>query len=926
MRPSGDPEWFEHRSVVPLTGREPVLGQLRNRLRTRGPGWGWVTLHGPRGAGVTRLLDEAEAMLIAEGAPRPVRVRPRLDEGPPLSALRLALVPLFPGKNTRSLERALRTAYPASVDEVSALTAWLLGGEGATRMARPSPEYLRQFLEHLAGGGPVLVDDVHGLDAGTREVLLPSVDGVGPGVIAGVSGTTAGLPEDTLWSLEPLGDHQIELLLKRWLRHAATARRLTSELADLCEGQPGRVVEAVRSLGREGILVREPRGIVLKRQPSAWPAGRRRPEAFLQAASQQVNARRVLEVASLLAGFESLDIIADAAGVKRTYVGSLVAEATAARGGLEPNKLFATRVEREQFAARIPESRKAKLRERLAEVCHGFGARTGLALPKLLGHMHAQAVNPCLETLAQTLDDLLDSAPPAHQIQSWVLDLLQRAAEDLSGSKNPPTDLLNRVFLLFREAGRPAASDQIAIAVAKGPEPKSASATMLFSWAHHLEGHTEAAIQRLTLTLPDFDDAESPDEARFDAWALLGWLRTQAGHDPRQARAAWAHAGRWLDPTDLYRRASWHRGLATCARQMGRLSRVATHLRRAIPILNTIGHLRPSARALLSLGRNEVQRKHFHIGLDCLARAAHMYRVVADAEGEARTRFEIGRTYAACQAYDSAVEHLDSALRVARAKGLDDMLVDLHLSLALAHRGCGDLERERHHANLASHHAGAALARVRASAALAHADLRAGSPGAEALLERIERDLRAAGLQAEADAARIALFDVCLRSGESDRARTILKHLGSTPLRHLSEARLSLATGLDERALQQLSRLAADMDLPADVRAAAYAHLANAHVMRGKSFEARQAAVAGAALLEVTHRSRANDARLHLILARVFSRVGESGRSVGHRSMARRGMRRLVRAAADAREGRRLVRRYWRSDPRPRSNALSTVA
>ena len=116
------------------------------------------------------------------------------------------------------------------------------------------------------------------------------------------------------------------------------------------------------------------------------------------------------------------------------------------------------------------------------------------------------------------------------------------------------------------------------------------------------------------------------------------------------------------------------------------------------------------------------------------------------------------------------------------------------------------------------------------------------------------------------------------------------------------------------------------MDLPADLRASAYAHLADACVQQGREFQARQAAVAAAALLEVSHRSRANDARLHLILARVFARVGESGRAIGHRSMARRGMRKLVRAAADAQEGRRLVRRHWRSDPRPRRQAVPSVA
>ena len=67
---------------MPLTGREPLLGRLRQRLGTRAPANGFLFLAGPAGAGISRLLDEAAQLLSADGGPRPLQVRPVGPEAP----------------------------------------------------------------------------------------------------------------------------------------------------------------------------------------------------------------------------------------------------------------------------------------------------------------------------------------------------------------------------------------------------------------------------------------------------------------------------------------------------------------------------------------------------------------------------------------------------------------------------------------------------------------------------------------------------------------------------------------------------------------------------------------------------------------------------------------------------------------------------
>jgi tetratricopeptide (TPR) repeat protein len=350
---------------------------------------------------------------------------------------------------------------------------------------------------------------------------------------------------------------------------------------------------------------------------------------------------------------------------------------------------------------------------------------------------------------------------------------------------------------------------------------------------------------------------------------------------------------------------------------MGRVRAASAHRRRAVRLHLVRSDVHAAGVILLALGDGFIREGRLRAALEPLDRAAHILELSGDAAGSAEAHHLCGRVLSWMEDFDRASERLLAALAAAEAGRAVHLLPRIHLALAAAFRGCANLVRERHHAEMAAGLATTALGRVQAAAVLARADLRAGVPGADHLLVRCERDLRSAGFTTEADRARAALLDARLRAGDSSSARELLPAGLGPAAEQLAAARLDLTAGRFDEACARLELLGADGRLAADVRAACYTHIADALRMLGRLPEARAAAVAASALLQITRRSRADDARMHDALARVFRDVGEHGRAVGHRSAARRGMRSLVRAVEDPREGRRLMRSFWRRDPRP---------
>jgi len=906
VRRSQDPEWYEYRFKVPLTGREPLLGRLKARLRHKGPGWGWVTLAGPSGAGVSRVLDEVGAMARETGGPPLLRLQPAGDVRLPMAALWRTLRRVFPEPAGPGLERALRSVHAGPGDEIRVLAAWL-GARAPQRDTHTiSCALVRRFLEHVVPVGPVLVDDLQDIDQATLAVLLPSAPGAGFGVVAGVSGSSPLVNGAQTWELEPLTVGQVELLLRRWLRHSASARRLAPLLTESCGGWPGRVAEAVRRLGRNGCLQARGRGVVVVRAPAHWPDGRRRADGFLEwVRTQDPQARLVLDLAAVQGAPDDLELLADAAGVPTTYLQTFLAEASAARGGLAPEAVFASRSSRRAFLDRLTAARRDEARRRLQDAW----ARRAVVVPPsdddAVRRLHLATQGGDAFEIREALDGCLTRLPLTRVAPRWHLDVLARAAEHLPAGDPGAAAVAHRLWhagqreraRVFLDGAALSAHPGVAnlLAQARLHEPRAARA-MLADGLRRLE--------------------PAVDPLQFDAWAVLATMHLDAG-DASLARQAWRWAGAVRDRDDLERAARWHEGLAECATALGRVRASTAHRRRAVRLRLVRSEVHAAGVLLLALGDGFIREGRLRYALEPLDRAAHILELSGDAAASAEAHHLSGRVLTWLEDFDRASERLLAGLSAAEAGRAAQLLPRIHLALAAAFRGCGNLVRERHHAEMAAELATTALGRVQAAAVLARADLRAGVPGADHMLVRCERDLRSAGFTTEADRARAALLDARLRAGDSRSAEALLPVVSPQAVERLAAARLDLAAGRVEQACGALELLGADGRLAADVRAACYTHLADALRLRGRLAEARAAAVAASALLQVTRRSRADDTRMHDALARVFRDVGEHGRAVGHRSAARRGMRSLVRAVEDPREGRRLMRSVWRRDPRP---------
>ena len=888
MRRTGDPSWFEHRHAVPLTGREPVLGRLTTHLRKRG--LGWLTVSGPAGSGVSRLLQEAERLLVQRGGPAPLWVHPVRDARDPLEALRRAVRLRLPGEGVLALQRAVDSVLPTDLHQRRVLAWWLAGERPARTGATLDPALVARLLARLSLSGPVLVDEVGDLDPDSLAVLRVAGRASGLDVIAGTTSEHWRDGRSTTWELQPLGESQVELMLRRWLRHPATARRLSGVLTGRCHGWPGRIVGAVRELGRQGCLAKEQRGVVFVRAPERWPDGLRRADSFHDEVRRgDPRARRVFDVVALQGGQAEAARVAVAAETTPAFVQDLVAEAVAARGGRAPGLLFAHRAARDRYVEQMSPARLHATVQRLLELraaqadLHGEESHTLLSLRVLL---HAGAS----QEAARVLHDLLDGRPETEGLSPWARDLLADVASALViGDCAIAADAVALVAHHLWDVGRPSQARTLFARLdgeARPPTPVLVLARARAGTALESRAVLESAVPML---------AQARGARSFDAWALLARHRADAG-DTVGARHAWHAAGRSLPSGETSRRARWHEGLAECARSRGLPGLVSAHLRRAVRLRRAQGGVRELATALRALGEAEIRRERAPASLASLQQAARLHGVLGASSTAAAIRQLVGRVLLEMSDYDRAREELQGALGMLHPDRDTGLLPHLHLALADAYRGCGDLLNERHHGQEAGKTADGSVLRLRAAAVVARADLAAGAAEVEPVLLRMESDLRRAGCLDDADHARAVLFNAHLVADDPNGAEALLPPETARAMRGYAAARLDLTEGRYAAAAAAFQSLARRAALPVDLRAACYAHLAEAQRLLERHGDAREAAVAASALLEVRQRSRANDARLHGLLARVFGGVGEVGRAEGHRSAALRAVPEAARA------------------------------
>jgi tetratricopeptide (TPR) repeat protein len=800
---------------------------------------------------------------------------------------------------------------------VDAVTVWLASGPSAADV--PDLRTLRHVLDRLVPSGPLLVNDYNLLDKATRDMLAPSVDGHGPGVLAGVSDDADIAHRGALWSLAPLADSQVELLLRRWLRNTGTARRLTGVLTESLQGWPGRVVHAVRTLAFTGHLRAEPRGIVLATQPGVWPAGLRQPADFTRLLETlSPHARRVIALAALIGEPCPLPLLADAAGVKRAVVETVREELVAYRDGAEPGAMRVQGIDALATLSLLSTEESEELLKRArGALPPAADLDTHGALIRILLTVRAGETAEIADELAAVLQREECCVPLDLTIQRRLLEIAKSMRPQCHGPVRRAVALFG---LRLREFG---ALEQARALLPAESDPSIREELLLRALCAVDTGRTGTANALLQEGLVAAEPGADP--IAFDAWALLASLAHASG-DIGPAREAWRRAAAYLPARDLERRARIHVGLAACARHDERGHAEASHLLRAAPMLDSLGHAGEAAQSRTRLGEVQVQLGRAESALEHLALAAETHNRLGQSADEIATRRLLGIIYLRQSRYDVAAVELLTALELADVNTSDLVRSTLHISLAYAYRGIGDFREERKHAAAAAALPGDASNILRAKALVAEADLRSGAVGAIRLLERCERDLRSAGLVHDADMARSLLFEAKFRSGDLAAAREVLRIRPQAAQARLGLARLELASERPQEGARRLELLLGDASLPIMLRISCYAHLASAKAQLDDAAGAREAAVAASALLEVHGRSRMNDLRMHRLLARVFQALGDGGRAVSHRSAAKRCLRSLLDAVGDREEGLRMARAQWRLDPGTRARRLPSVA
>jgi hypothetical protein len=868
---------------------------------------------GASGAGTSRLLDELAALVAAQhGTPPPLRVAPVEAGAAKAEPLRRALQPWYASAPDVHLAASLAAILPAVGQGAESLLAWLGAGPLAAPALVPPSSVLHATLAALTQGGIVLADDWEALDALTRSVLAELAAKSGTSVVAGrvdPSGPSASL--GPCWPLEPLTERQVALLLRRWLKSPVVARRMAPDLTRWSKGRPGRVVALVRALRRDGTLVVASDGLRLATWPVPEPVLLPDPlEAFKRLKAEGPSAWRVVEAAAVATEPLAPELLAEAAGVKRALVDRVLAETAASRSGLAAGCVFGDPALKASVRARLAPARRAQAVERLVNA-HGRLALESLrGLGPLLARLEAEADGGTSTELERTLAHVLARITTRVVEVPAVADLLSRALHRvLTLTLTPDLPLVLGVARLLSEAGLDGAVESVLRAVAPRSGGAEERAWLALRVRHGSPEERRAACEALAARADALSGVEG-----YAAWRALVEVEDA---DPALARRAWSETLDRLPTCDVAERIALHAARARSC-EHARMDRAAcAHLRRAAVLLGAVGRTAESARTMMRLGALERRLGRHDLGAAAYEGAARAFAALGDPARESEAL--AGEAEAALDRahYDEAAALLDRACGLSALAEHGAPLSGLHLLLARAHRGRGDLAAERRHAAEALRTAEDDCARRLALVAGFVAELRLGTPGAGVALERGIEALEAAGDLDAAREARDTLADETLRGGDVAAAARCARLEADDPVARLQRARVLKLTGEARRAAALLEALGSDPAVPVDLRAEAFARLAEHEAAEDRPGDAARLAHAASALLEVRHRSRREDPRVHRMLSRVFRDVGERATAIRHRLEARRTLR-LPRPAPGApREQRRWARMLWRDDPVP---------
>ncbi|MBI4575940.1 MAG: protein kinase [Planctomycetes bacterium] len=299
-----------------FVGRRPELEALQRRfaaVRSGGPG-GLVLVGGEAGVGKSRLLQELRFHVQLEGGHYVAGRSTHRSHAPyqPFVEVLHQVLRLLGTEAAREVERAapyLKGLLPAA-------------GEGAALSGAPDPppldpaparlRHLEELTRFLVGasrtsGLVVGLEDLHWADASTLELVAHLARALHRGrmlvcatwrtdgeELPAVASLEAALQREGLCEsirLEPLALDETSALVASMVGPLPRAEVLVARLQEATRGNPMQLVELMRSLVEEGLLVREVKGWTLGGDDPArlvLPEGPLRGLARLEGASREV--------------------------------------------------------------------------------------------------------------------------------------------------------------------------------------------------------------------------------------------------------------------------------------------------------------------------------------------------------------------------------------------------------------------------------------------------------------------------------------------------------------------------------------------------------------------------------------------------------------------------------------------------------------
>jgi tetratricopeptide (TPR) repeat protein len=284
-------------STTPLVGRARELDALLAAWDRSATAPQAVWLHGPAGAGKSRLVLEFTTRVRTSAEPPLVlfgRSRALEQDRPCKPILRMLerTLRLAPGAAPGARERAELASLvpPGHVDTLLGALDTVQTEESAASL----PVALGEWIAALARRGRILVhlDDVQWSGQGTLESLARAAESLRGGrcvFLLGQRDDAAVRSPDTLdvlrARLASLGVHEVDLqvaplapaevaeLVERTFHHTAPRLRLAEVLSQRSRGNPGLLTEILRGLIEKGAASEHPdgTGLVLAIEPDALP-------------------------------------------------------------------------------------------------------------------------------------------------------------------------------------------------------------------------------------------------------------------------------------------------------------------------------------------------------------------------------------------------------------------------------------------------------------------------------------------------------------------------------------------------------------------------------------------------------------------------------------------------------------------------------